>query len=117
MTKYNAVKTTVDGIQFDSRREAQRYQELRLMERAGQIMYLMTQPKLVLIPAFVDGRGKRHRALTYFADFSYVETDRTHTATGGYVIEDVKGMETPVFKLKHKLLMYQNPGLDFRIIR
>ena len=91
MTKYNAKRTTVDGITFASQKEAKRYQELKLLERAHKIFSVIVQPRFDLI---VNGKkcGK------YLADFSY------HTDDGGLVVEDVKGVKTPVYRLKKKLV-------------
>ena len=108
--KYNATKTIVDGLTFPSKAEAARYQELQLMIYAGEISDLQLQPSFVLLPGFVDNRGKTQRGITYKADFLYVEDGQT-------VVEDVKGMETPVFKLKAKLFRYNYPDIQFRIVR
>jgi hypothetical protein len=88
--KYRAVKTVVDGIKFDSKKEAARYQQLKLLERAGEIMELTLQPRFDLI---VNGV----KCGFYKADFQYLEV-------GKYVVEDVKGMKTPVYNLKKKLV-------------
>lgn len=96
-SKYNAKKTTIDGITFDSRREAKRYSELKLMERAGAISDLRRQVRYELIPAF-DVQGKHYRPTSYVADFVYVDTK-----TGKEIVEDVKGMRTPIYRLKAKL--------------
>ena len=71
MTKYHSRKAMIDGIEFDSRREAQRYAELKLMERAGIISDLRTQVKYTLIPAQKKLSGGTERACTYTADFVY----------------------------------------------
>ena len=89
--KYGAVRTAVDGITFASRREAARYSELKLLERAGEITSLTLQPKY---PIVVNGV----KVCTYIADFRYVDLGRGMT-----VVEDVKGMKTPVYKIKKKL--------------
>ena len=90
MSKYNAVKTVVDGIKFDSKKEARRYSQLKLMEKSGAISDLSLQPRFDLI---VNGK----KCGFYKADFKYVEN-------GKEVIEDVKGMLTPVYRLKKKLV-------------
>lgn len=108
MTKYNARKTIVDGITFDSQKEAYRYGELKLLELAGEISCLKLQPRFVLQPGFRDKNGKRQSPISYVADFQYVEN-------GIPIIEDVKGMETPVFRLKKKLFLYRYPHLHLRI--
>lgn len=98
--KFNARKTTVDGITFDSLKEASRYQELKILERIGEISNLKLQPKYKLLPSFVDNEGDRIRGITYIADFEYIED-------GKLITEDVKGFLTPAFKLKRKLFLHQ----------
>lgn len=99
--KYRATKTEVDGIVFDSKKEAARYQQLKLMERAGEIHGLVLQPTYVLN---VNGS----KICSYKADFFYklVERDKTGLTTGylRHIVEDVKGMKTPVYNLKKKLM-------------
>jgi hypothetical protein len=107
--KYGNKKVISDGFTFDSKAEYRRYQQLKLLQQAGEISGLKVHPPFRLIPSFTDGSGKRHRAVFYEADFSYTEN-------GTEVVEDVKGVRTAVFKLKHKLLLYRHPGLDFRIV-
>ena len=102
-SKYGAVKTEVDGIVFDSKKEAARYQELKLMERAGEIRGLVLQPTFV-----INVEGKK--ICSYKADFRYEllvrgrdglrDPNRTYTN----VVEDVKGVKTPVYRLKKKLV-------------
>ena len=90
MTKYHAKKTTVDGFVFDSKAEAARYSQLVLLERSGQIENLCIHPAYPLIVN--DSRiGK------YIADFSYIEN-------GVQIVEDVKGVKTPVYRLKKRLV-------------
>lgn len=97
--KYNAKRTTVDGITFDSKAESARYIELALMELSGEIARLELQPEFVLQPAFTY-RGKKERAIVYRADFRYLRL-----SDGVTVIEDVKGQRTDAYKLKRKLLL------------
>lgn len=94
-SKYHAKKTTVDGITFDSRREADRYLVLKSMEEDGSIEDLRRQVRYELVPAF-DVDGRHYRPVYYVADFVYVED-------GKEVVEDVKGMMTDVYRLKSKL--------------
>lgn len=94
-SKYHAQKTIVDGITFDSRREAYRYLVLKGMEEKGAIEDLRRQVRYELIPAF-DVDGKHYRPVYYVADFVYREDGRE-------VVEDVKGMRTDVYRLKSKL--------------
>lgn len=99
-SKFHAKKTTVDGIIFDSKREAARYQELRLLERAGKIRDLNRQEKVELVPPF-NCDGKHFRGIYYVVDFTYTDSE------GNEVWEDVKGMKTPVYLLKRKLVAYR----------
>lgn len=95
--KYHARKTTVDGITFDSRREADRYLVLKGMEGDGSIEDLRRQVRYELVPAF-DVNGRHYRPVYYVADFVYLDRE-----TGKEVVEDVKGMRTDVYRLKSKL--------------
>ena len=97
--KYNSHPTEVDGIKFDSIRESQRYKELKLLEAAGEISHLELQPKVILQDKFKH-KGKMIRAITYKADFAYFDERNKKS-----VIEDVKGMETDVFKIKKKMFL------------
>ncbi len=111
-SKYGARKTVIDGITFDSKREANRYQELKLLEQAGEISYLELQPSFILQESF-KYQGKTIRAITYKADFAYHEL-----ASNAVVVEDVKGMETEVFRIKRKLFLSKyGETYDFRIIK
>lgn len=111
--KYHNAKTIVDGIKFDSRLEAERYAQLKILERAGVIRGLELQPSFELIPSFKKN-GKTWRRAVYKADFRYIlcEDDRM-------IIEDVKGstaMITDVFRLKQKLFEYLYPELAISIV-
>ncbi len=100
-SKYKAKKTVIDGITFDSKAEAKRYQELKLIERAGQIKHLSLQPRFTLQEGFVNiHTGKKERAIEYVADFMYLEN-------GVIIVEDVKGMKTSDYKIKRKLFIHQ----------
>ena len=99
-SKYGANKTIYDGIKFDSQREANRYTELKLLEKAGRIENLQLQVIYELQPAF-EFLGKKIRAINYVADFVYLDKRTNET-----VVEDVKGMKTPVYKLKKKMFEY-----------
>lgn len=104
-SKYHAKKTVVDGITFDSKREADRYLVLKSMEEDGTIEDLRRQVRYELVPAF-DVDGRHYRPVFYVADFVYVED-------GKEVIEDVKGMKTDVYRLKRKLVAYRY-GMNIR---
>ena len=94
--KYHAKKEVVDGITFDSRKEASRYRQLKLMERAKEIQDLKVHQKYPLIPK--DEMGPEIR---YVADFTYYEN-------GHLVVEDVKGYKTQVYKLKRRLMFKEH---------
>lgn len=119
MSKYKAIKTTVDGIRFDSKKEAARYEVLKVMQKSGVIENLRMQVPFVLIPDQREkdvwvpykkpikgetGRWKPgkviERRCVYVADFVYEQEGRT-------IVEDVKGRRTREYNLKRKLLLYQ----------
>ena len=108
MSKYHSTKTTIDGIKFDSKAEAERYAELKLLERGNVITDLTLQPEFELIPAFRKN-GKTYRKTTYRADFMYFDVEK-----GKYVIEDVKGYLTDVFKLKRKMFEFKYPQYEIK---
>lgn len=102
-SKYHSRKITVDGIEFDSKKEAKRYTELLLLERAGAIQGLQMQVKYELIPSQRQNGRVVDRACQYVADFVYKENGKT-------VVEDVKGYRDGgayrVFTIKRKLMLY-----------
>lgn len=111
-SKYNAKKTVVDGIEFDSLREADRYCELKLLEKAKEIRNLELQPRFLLQEKFKDKQGVTHRKIEYVADFMYVDND------GKKIVEDVKGVMTDVYKIKKKMfLKIYDDQYEFREIR
>lgn len=102
---------SVDGIIHDSRKEARRWNELLLLQRAGQITDLKRQVKFVLIPAQREQItvGKRggikqgkliERECSYIADFVYTDKD------GKLTVEDTKGIKTKDYIIKRKLMLY-----------
>ena len=98
--KYGNKKVVLDGIKFDSRREADRYAHLKVLERLGEISGLELQKKFVLVPAQRNKAGKvTERAITYRADFYYFDKRQ-----GKWVVEDAKGVKTDVYKMKKKLM-------------
>lgn len=90
MSKYGSRKTEVDGYIFDSKMEAARYNDLKLLERSGEIKSLIVHP---VIPLVVNGK----RIGRYIADFSYYQDDKK-------IVEDVKGARTAVYMLKKRLV-------------
>ena len=123
-SKYKAVKTTIDGITFDSKREAKRYSELKVLEKAGMITHLELQPKYDII---INGV----KVCSYKPDFRYFTVRaennepsynskgewQTPTLTGqkeGQIVEDVKGFKTPIYRLKKKLVEACYPGTQIK---
>ena len=124
MSKYHSRKAIVDGITFDSGREACRYQQLKLLEKANKITGLALQVKFELLPAqyeetvevFTKGpkkgqpkRGKCiEKAVTYIADFVYCENGRM-------IVEDAKGCRTKDYIIKRKLFRWRyGENYEFR---
>lgn len=113
--KYNNKKIEVDGMTFDSKKEANRYKELSLMQKAGEITGLQTQVRYVLIPSqrevseevYTRGENKGkykpgkllERECTYVADFVYYKD-------GKVIVEDTKGFRTKEYIIKRKLMLY-----------
>lgn len=98
MSKYHSTKCKCgSGHIHDSKREAIRCNELHLMQRAGEISELKTQVKFTLLPARQYSDQPYERAVTYIADFVYIEGGTT-------VIEDTKGMKTKDYIIKRKML-------------
>ena len=123
-SKYKAVKTTIDGITFDSKREAKRYTELKLLEKSGMITHLELQPTYDIT---INGA----KICKYKADFRYFTVRQenneqyynskgewqTPTMTGdkeGQIVEDVKGFKTPIYRLKKKLVEACYPGTQIK---
>lgn len=106
MSKYKNRKITIDGITFDSKKEYNRYCELKLLERAGEISNLQRQVKFTLIPAQYYN-GKCIRATSYIADFTYFDY-----GTNELVVEDVKGYKQgqayALFTMKRKMMLYMH---------
>lgn len=97
--KYNNQPTERNGIKFDSRKEADRYEELMLLLKAGEIDNLKLQPQFTLQESYMTPEGERIRAIRYVADFSYWQE-------GDMVVEDVKSKATATaqYKMKKKLM-------------
>lgn len=111
--KYKNQKATVDGVFFDSKKEARRYAELKMLQKAGEIQNLELQKPFELIPAqyesyarygengkrLKDGKRCVEKSCVYKADFVYTEN-------GKLVVEDTKGMRTKDYIIKRKLMLY-----------
>ena len=108
--KYGNRKTEVAGIMFDSKAEANRWCDLMLLVKAGQISCLELQPVYVLAPSVKFTFASRSKPeLRYRADFTYLRN-------GVQIVEDVKGVETEVFKIKRHLMKSVH-GIDVRVIK
>jgi len=130
--KYRNKKVYVDGHIFDSTGESQRYLYLKDQEKKGKIFNLELQPKFELQGSFKKN-GRTWRAMTYSADFRYrkvvgitwsvdlgrddEENDTPPHFETEVVIEDFKGKETDVFKLKRKLFEKKYPHLTIRVVK
>lgn len=104
-SKYKNIRTQVNGHCFDSLKEANRYQELLLLEKAGEIKSLRLQPS---IPLWAEGKPITYdsgRVAAYRADFEYFDVSR-----GTWTLEDVKGARTQLYKLKKAIL--KNMGIE-----
>ena len=106
MSKYKSKKIILDNIKFDSKKEGNRYEELKILEEAGLIKELELQKVFELQPSFKKN-GKTYRKITYKADFYYYDTHLQK-----YVVEDVKGFKTEVYKIKKKLFEYVYKDLE-----
>lgn len=106
--KYGNKKVVVDGHSFDSKKEARRYGELKLLARAGKIKDLELQPKFELIPTIRTETETLER-VSYYADFRYYDMTKNCE-----VVEDVKGYKTSVYILKKKMLLHKYPDINFR---
>lgn len=119
MPKYKNKKVCVNGLYFDSKKEAKRFMQLLEKQQNGEISSLQTQVKYVLIPSqyesyerygkkgqkLKDGRRMVERECAYIADFVYIDN-----ASGETVVEDVKGYRRDgaynIFTIKRKLMLY-----------
>lgn len=129
MSKYNNQKTVVDGITFDSKKEAARWQELLLLQKAGKITDLQRQVKFVLIPTQRINGYVIERECYYKADFVYkmpVDTVKCEPMSSGRmyrvpykewktIVEDTKGFRTPDYVIKRKLMLYVH-GIEIKEI-
>lgn len=111
-SKYNiapAALRTIDGITFASKKEMKRYLQLKLLLKVGKIKDLQLQPKFELLPKF-ERKGKHFLPIVYIGDFAYYDCD-----TKKRVVEEVKGFETDVWKIKQKLFHYHH-NMELRVI-
>lgn len=103
--KYRNKPVEVDGRRFDSKAEARRYSQLKLLQRAGIIADLECQKRY---PLTAHGQA----ICVYVADFAYTDLQRRVA-----VAEDVKGVETDVFRIKAKMFRAEYPGVELRVVK
>jgi hypothetical protein len=104
-SKYKNIKTTIDGIKFDSKKEANRYSELKMMQKAGLISDLELQPKFDLLPK-IKWNNQTLRKRMYIADFLYKQNGKT-------IVVDAKGFKTPMYKFKRHMFLIKYPEYVF----
>ena len=110
-SKYINEKVTLDGIEFDSILEKNRYLELKLLEKAKEIKDIRTQVAFELQPSYKKN-NKTIKSINYIADFVYYDLKKNKT-----IIEDTKGFRTEIYKLKKKMFEYKYPDLEIKEIR
>lgn len=105
-SKYHSRKTTIDGITFDSKKEADYYCQLKLRKQAGEIIDFELQPVFILQESY-KRNGKTVRAITYRADFRIIHKN--------YDVEivDCKGYRTKEYQIKKKMLLFRYPEIRF----
>ena len=117
-SKYGNRKCQFNGIEFDSKHEMERYKDLYLLQKAGEINNLRTQVAFMLIPEQRETSHELYKAgphkgelkpgklierkCEYIADFVYMDKD------GNYIVEDAKGMHTKEYLIKRKLMLYMH---------
>lgn len=109
--KYNAQKTVINGVQFDSRKEGIRSAALEQMLSAGKISGLKRQVRFILQEGYINNQGQKVRPIYYIADFMYFDNEKQC-----WVVEDVKGSKatlTEVYKIKKKMFGYKYPEYIF----
>lgn len=105
-SKYHAKKVTVNGYEYDSKKESKRAVELDYLEKIGKIKDLQKQVRFLLQDGYVNNQGKKIRPISYIADFVYTQNDKK-------IVEDTKGFRTEVYLIKKKIFMYKYPEYTF----
>ena len=109
--KYRAKKVAIGDEKFDSKAEYRRFLNLSAMEDVGKISELKRQVPFILAPSVkFDGENRAKPPLKYVADFVYIDSN------GNQVVEDVKGMETPEFRIKRHLMVSVH-GVQIRVVK
>ena len=107
-SKYNAVKTEINGIIFDSKKEANYYSYLLALKERGEIDNIKMQVEYLLQPSFIRENGEKVTNIKYYADFVVTYKDGTTE------VIDVKGLRTDVYKMKKKMLLDMYPNINFK---
>jgi hypothetical protein len=101
-SKFGAIKTVVDGVTFDSKGEAERYKDLKHLEKAGDIRDLKLQVAYELVPAVILN-GRKKPAMKYIADYVYFDVRKDKE-----IVEDFKGVRTAIFIAKKHLMKWRH---------
>lgn len=109
--KYHAIKTESDGIVFDSKFEAEKWNELKMLERIGVIKDLQRQVRFILQEDYVNNKGQKIRPISYIADFVYFDTKKKQKIVMDTKSEATKNIE--VYRIKKKLFEYKYPEYIF----
>ena len=107
--KYHAETVIINGIKFSSKLEGERYKQLLLLRQAGEICDLCLQFEFQIFHGCINpDTGEKDKSSFYLADFVYLDINKRQ-----WIAEDTKGIETPEFKLKWKLVKQQYPEYRF----
>ena len=107
-SKFNAVKTEINGIKFDSKKEANYYLTLLALKEQGEIDNIKMQVEYLLQPSFTRENGEKVKNIKYYADFVVMYKN------GTVEVIDVKGLRTDVYKMKKKMLLDRYPNINFK---
>lgn len=105
--KYNARKTIIGNLKFDSKKEAEYYLKLKAKRINGEINWIKLQPEFLILRGFTLENGERTKGIRYVADFEVEYAD------GHREIIDVKGVKTEAYKIKKKMLLDMYPNINF----
>ena len=105
--KYNAKKTIIGNLKFDSKKEAEYYLKLKAKRINGEINWIKLQPEFLILRGFTLENGERTKGIRYVADFEVEYAD------GHREIIDVKGVKTEAYKIKKKMLLDMYPNINF----
>ena len=106
--KYRNIKAEYNGDVYDSRKEMRRACALDMLVRCGRIKFLERQKRFILQDGYVTRDRRKIRPISYIADFVYYDNDKK-----SWVVEDVKGVRTDVYRLKRKMFEFRYPEYLF----